>query len=172
MWLVFPQVVVAGILPPLSGTLTGAQCSGEGWARGRATIQSTLFCFFALCLLRPKKMPGLLIISVLNGLFKTGHVKVRGLEINHTDSSFPPVELVAMLVIDGSLKRSIATVNLQYFNHCKKNQNRIRRNRWRLTYLSPVWSKSATAEQISQSNSSPMFRQMWLIERNECMKAL
>lgn len=80
---------------PLSGTLAGAQCSGEGWARGRASIQSTLFCFFARCLLRPKKMLGLLIISVLNGLFKTGHVKVRGLDINHTDSSFPPVELVA-----------------------------------------------------------------------------
>lgn len=48
-------------------------------------------------------MPGLLIISILNGLFKTGHVKVRGLEINHTDSSFPPVELVALPLSDGSL---------------------------------------------------------------------
>lgn len=85
---------------PLSETLAGAQCSGEGWAQGRATIQSTLFCFvfFAQCLLRPKKMLGLLIISILNGLFKTGHVKVRGSEINHTDSSFPLVELVATLV--------------------------------------------------------------------------
>lgn len=43
-------------------------------------------------------MLGLLIISILNGLFKTGHVKVRGSEINHTDSSFPLVELVATLV--------------------------------------------------------------------------
>lgn len=89
----------------LSEALAGAQCSGEGWARGRATIQSTPFCFFvflgggfAQCLLRPKKILGLLIISILNGLFKTGHVKVRGLEINHTDSPFPPVELVARLV--------------------------------------------------------------------------
>lgn len=54
--------------------------------------------FFAQCLLRPKKILGLLIISILNGLFKTGHVKVRGLEINHTDSPFPPVELVARIV--------------------------------------------------------------------------
>lgn len=59
-------------------------------------------------------MLGLLIISILNGLFKTGHVKVRGLEINHTDSSFPPVELVAVLVSDGS-----STVNLQYSSHLK-----------------------------------------------------
>lgn len=42
-------------------------------------------------------MLGLLIISTLNGLFKTGHVKVRGLEINHADSSFPLVELVVAL---------------------------------------------------------------------------
>lgn len=54
--------------------------------------------FLAQCLLRAKKMPGLLIISILNGLFKTGHVKVRDSEINHADSSFPPVELVAALV--------------------------------------------------------------------------
>lgn len=84
---------------PLSGTLAGAQCSGEGWVRGRASIQSALLCFFAQCLLRPKKMLGLLIISILNSLFKTGHVKVRGYDINHTDSSFPPVELVAALVL-------------------------------------------------------------------------
>lgn len=84
---------------PLSETLAAAQCSGEGWAQGRATIQSTLLCFFlAQCLLRAKKMPGLLIISTLNGLFKTGHVKVRDSEINHADSSFPQVELVAALV--------------------------------------------------------------------------
>lgn len=44
-------------------------------------------------------MLGLLIISILNGLFKTRHVKVRGLDINHIDSSFPPVELVAALVL-------------------------------------------------------------------------
>lgn len=43
-------------------------------------------------------MPGLLIISILNGLFKTGHVKVRDSEINHADSSLPRVELVAALV--------------------------------------------------------------------------
>lgn len=43
-------------------------------------------------------MPGLLIISILNGLFKTGRVKVRDSEINHADSSFPLVELVAALV--------------------------------------------------------------------------
>lgn len=54
--------------------------------------------FFAQCLLRAKKMPGLLIISTLNGLFKPGHVKVRDSEINHADSSFPLVELVAALV--------------------------------------------------------------------------
>lgn len=48
-------------------------------------------------------MLGLLIIYVLNGPFKTGHVKVRGLDINHTDSSFPPVELVATLLSNGSL---------------------------------------------------------------------
>lgn len=85
---------------PLSGTLAGAQCSGEGWAWGRASIQSTLLCFL---LLRPKKMLGFLMISILNGLFKIGHVKVRGLGINLTDSSFPPVELVAVLVSDVSL---------------------------------------------------------------------
>lgn len=97
---------MAGILPLCQGTLAAAQCSGEGWAQGRATIQSTLFCFvfvfffffFAQCLLRAKKMPGLLILSTLNGLFKTGHVKVRDSEINHADSSFPLVELVAALV--------------------------------------------------------------------------
>lgn len=59
-----------------------------------------LFSFFpfAQCLLRAKKMPGLLIISTLNGLFRKGHVKVRDSEINHADSSFPPVELVAAQV--------------------------------------------------------------------------
>lgn len=60
-------------------------------------LLSFLF-FFAQCLLKAKKMPGLLIISTLNGLFKTGHVKVRDSEINHADSSFPLVELVAALV--------------------------------------------------------------------------
>lgn len=58
----------------------------------------SFFFFFAQCLLRAKKMPGLLILSTLNGLFKTGHVKVRDSEINHADSSFPLVELVAALV--------------------------------------------------------------------------
>lgn len=50
-------------------------------------------------------MLGLLIISILNGFsgLKTGHVKVRGLNINHPDSSFPPVELVAVVGSDGSL---------------------------------------------------------------------
>lgn len=97
---------MAGILPLCQRTLAAAQCSGEGWAQGRATIQSTLLCFgfvlfffsfFTQCLLRAK-MQGLLIISTLNGLFKTGHVKVRDSEINHADSSFPLVELVAALV--------------------------------------------------------------------------
>lgn len=57
------------------------------------------FSFFAKFLLRAKKMPGSL-ISTLNGFFKTGHVKVRDSEINHADSSFPLVELVAALVDD------------------------------------------------------------------------
>lgn len=43
-------------------------------------------------------MLSLLIISTLNGLFKTGCVKVRDSEINHADSSFPLVELVSALV--------------------------------------------------------------------------
>lgn len=93
---------MAGILPlcPLR-----AQYSVEGWAQGWASIQPTLFCFVAQCLLRPEKMRGLLIISILNGLFRTGRVKVRGLEINHTDSSFPPVELAVVLVSVGSLSK-------------------------------------------------------------------
>lgn len=41
-----------------------------GSGAGEHSIHTLLF-FFAQCLLRPKKMPGLLIISVLNGLFKT-----------------------------------------------------------------------------------------------------
>lgn len=48
-------------------------------------------------------MLGFLIISVLNGLFKTDHVKVRGLGINLTDSSLPLVELVAALISDESV---------------------------------------------------------------------
>lgn len=80
---------------PLSETLAGVQFTGEGWAwgAGNHSIHTLLFL-----LLRPKKMVGLLIISILKGLFKTGHVKVRGFGINPTDSSFPPVELVAVLV--------------------------------------------------------------------------
>ena len=60
---------------PLSGPLAGAQCSDEGLDQGRAAIQTKLLCFvfFALPLLRP----GLLIISISNGLFKIGYVKVR-----------------------------------------------------------------------------------------------
>lgn len=70
----------------------------DGLGGGNAFIPHTLLFFFAQCLSRPKIMLGLLIISTLNGLLKTGHVKVRGLDINHTDSSFPTVELVATLV--------------------------------------------------------------------------
>lgn len=70
------------------------QFSGEGQTQGRASIQSTLFCFsLAQCLLRPEKKPGLLIILVLNGVFRIGHVKVRGLKINHTGSFFPQLNL-------------------------------------------------------------------------------
>lgn len=73
-----------------------------GSGAGYYSIHTPLFCFsflfFAQCRLRAEKMPGLLIISTLNGLFKPGHVKVRDSEINHADSSFPLVELVAALV--------------------------------------------------------------------------
>lgn len=63
--------------------------------RGGLPFNPHSFVFLAQCLLRAEKMPGLLIISILNGLFKTGHVKVTDSEINHADSSFPLVELVA-----------------------------------------------------------------------------
>lgn len=53
--------------------------------------------FSVQALLRPKKLPGLLIISISNGLFKTGCVKVRAFDINHADSSLPPVELATAL---------------------------------------------------------------------------
>lgn len=92
---------MAGILPLCQGLkqqLNAAVKDGSGGGPPFNPHSFVFFLFFfAQCLLRPKKMPGLLIISVLNGLFKAGHVKVRGWEINHTDSSFPPVELVALL---------------------------------------------------------------------------
>lgn len=65
-------------------------------------------------------MLGLLIISILHGLFKAGHVKVRGLAINHTDSPFPSVELVAALVSDPS-----STVDLPYFYRLKMTRSGV-----------------------------------------------
>lgn len=38
-------------------------------------------------------MLALLISSTLNGPFKMGHAKVRDSEINHTDGSFPLLNL-------------------------------------------------------------------------------
>lgn len=106
---------------PLSGTLAGAQCRGEGWAWGAGShsIHTPLFL-----LLRFKKMLGSLIISIVKGLFKTGHVKVRGLGINHTDSSFPPAELVWLCsypmfpcrrFMFATSAISLVTISLQYF---------------------------------------------------------
>lgn len=80
---------------PLSETLAGVQCSGEGWVGGAGQHSIHTLLFFAQRPFRLKKMPGLLIISISNGLFKSGHVKVRGSDINHTDSPFPTVELVS-----------------------------------------------------------------------------
>lgn len=72
---------------------------------GNHSIHTLLFCVFCFVFLffcsvfwGQRKWPGLLIISVLNGLFKTGRVKVRGWVINQSDNSFPLVELVARLV--------------------------------------------------------------------------
>lgn len=100
MWRIFPQVAVAEDTSPLSRIFSRSSMQrwrmGLGGGGGQA-FNPQSFVFFAQCLLRPKKMLGLLIIPALNGLFKTGHVKVRGLGINHTDSSFPPVELVACI---------------------------------------------------------------------------
>lgn len=71
MWLVFPQVALAGILPLCQGLKQELNAAvNDGFGGGRA-FNPHSFVFFAQCLLRPKKMPGLLIISVLNGLFKT-----------------------------------------------------------------------------------------------------
>lgn len=80
--------------------------------RGGQAFNSHSFVFLLLCLLRPKKMVGLLIISILNGLFKSGHVKVRGLDINHNDSSFLSVELVAALISYHSTRYHVCNLHL------------------------------------------------------------
>lgn len=90
-------------------------------------------------------MPGLLIISILNGLFKTGHVKVRDSEINHADSSFPRVELVAALV-----------------DHCRSAQfRRLASNKCMDAAALDLGNRP------SSLNFSPSFRHMCLIEQNE-----
>lgn len=63
-------------------------------------------------------MLGLLIISIPNGLFKAGHVKVRGLEINHADSSFPPVELAGY----AGVRWIIVAISLLLHMMCGLNQ--------------------------------------------------
>lgn len=67
--------------------------------RGGKVFNLHSFVSFRTESLWAEKMPGLLIISIFNRMLKTGHVKVRGLEINDADSSFPLVELAAIRII-------------------------------------------------------------------------
>lgn len=98
------------------------------------------------------------------GHLGTGHVKVRGWVMNQIDNSFPLVELVANL--GQSLLQLITARDSKQFPQSKRRQIS------KATALdSPIicrWTSESRASQTWRW----LLRQMRLIERNECMKAL
>lgn len=147
----------------LSETLAAAQCSGEGWAWGRGTIQFTLFCFvfWHSVFWAPRKMLGLLIISIWNGPFSDRPCQSQGLS---DESNW---QLLSPGWTCGQCRSIIVAIdNCRWFRTilaAKKAADIHRLN-------SPIicwWTSESRASQTSRW----LFRQMWLIERNECIKA-
>lgn len=93
------------VTSPLSETLAGAQCSGEGWALGGAATHSVRsLLFFRPVSLEAKQNAGVYSLSPFQMGCLRRPTSKSGAETSVTpDSSFPPVELVAAPLSDGSL---------------------------------------------------------------------